>query len=388
MSSPSPPIQGSASCPNCGDALLSGKPFCANCGLFVGSSPDAAALKAYVDAKVASELGSRIRDSGGVVRELADSVEDVVWARIKRYTVIALFFLAIIAGLLTFIGLKSYSDLKESVLRQIQPAVSQIQSKATEVGAAVDDLRTKRIPDVTSSLNQVQTEASAQQKRVESADGQIEKTMGALSQAQAKAVADSEQFSNMVQENKKQLDQITQRSKDQIAQVTRAASQASVAQAYPSIGQEPQILIGNQLVSAKNKKSGERWVNVVVSYAAIRENTYTKEQVERVQAALTSAGFRVFLGGVSITGRIGVGFERIGNDMFGLDSEVFYYDKSSLPIANDALSIASKIVSTLAPKPVLVEGSKESAGFGAGIRYFEQNSGVDAQVFLGSEKSR
>jgi hypothetical protein len=388
MSSSGSPIQGMAACPNCGDPLLSGKPYCANCGLLVGSTPDAIALRAYLDAKVASELNSRIKDNGGVVRELADKVEDVVWTRIKRYTVIALFFLAVITALVTFIGVKSYGDLKDSVVKQIQPAVSQIQSKATEVGAVVDDLKTKRIPEVTASLNQVQEEAASQKKRVEGADGQIEKSMGALRQAQAKAVADSEQFSNMVRENKQQLDQITQRSKDQIAQVTRAASQASVAQAYPSIGQEPQILIANQVASVKNKKLGEKWVSLVVSYAAIRENTYTKEQVEQVQSSLTAAGFRVLVGIVSVSGRINVGFERVGPDINALDSEVFYYDKSRSEVANEALSIASKIVNTLDAKPVLVEGSKEYDGVGAGIRYFEQNSGIDAQVFLGPEKSR
>ncbi len=361
-------------CPKCGDPLVTGKPYCANCGLLIGASPDTVALHAYVDAKVSRELDSRIKENGGVVRELADQVEDVVWGRLKRYTVIAGLFLAVIAALLTFIGFKTYDDLKNSVLKQIQPAVSQIEKRASDIGVTVDDLRKNRIPAVTSSLNQVEGEAQSQKERVEGADGQIAKSMQSLRTAESKATADSEQFERSVKENKLQLDQITQRSKEQIAQVTQAASQASVVQAYPMIGQEPQILISNQLASIKEKKPGEMWVSLVVSYSAIRENTYTTEQIKQVESALRLAGYRVFTGTVQVTGRLGVGFERIGPDLNGQDSAIFYYDKQKDREADDIWSLVSKHVQTLGPRPVLVSGSSIGFGFGAGIRYFEENS--------------
>ena len=340
-----------------------------------------------MDAKLASELSARIKGDAGVIRELADKAEDVVWTRLKRYGVIVGLFITIIFALLAFIGFKTYGDLKASVLSQIQPTVAQIQGQANDIGKVVDDLKKTKIPAITTSLNQVQGEADAQKKRVEGADGQIAKSMEALKLAETKATADSDQFSSAVKLNQQQLDQIIQRSKDQVAQVTKAATQASVAQAYPSLGVEPQVVIAGGVVSSKDKKPGEKWISLVVSYSAVRENTYTNDQVEKVASSLTAAGFRVFIGVISITGRIAVGFERLGPNINALDSELFYYDKSKAQEAEEALQIASRIVNTLGPKPVLVEGSTEGAGFGAGIRYFEQHSGIDAQVFLSSEKA-
>jgi hypothetical protein len=374
------------SCPKCGDPLVAGKSYCANCGLLVGTSPDAVALRAYVDAKISSELNSRVKEDGGVVRDLADKVEDVVWGRLKRYTMIIGVFLAAIAALLTFIGFKTYDDLKNSIVKQIQPAVSRIEKRADEIGKTVDDLDKSRIPAVTASLNKVEGEAQSQKARIEGAGGQIAKSMQSLKTAEETATADSEHFEQRVKEDEQRLNQITQQSQEQIAQVTKAASQASIVRAYPTIGQEPQILISNQLVSAKDKKPGEKWVSLVVSYSAIRENTYTNEQIQQVETALRLAGYRVFSGSISVTGHIGIGYERIGPDLFGLGSEVFYYDMKKDHVADEIWNIVARHVQTLGPKPIFVGETSIGAGFDAGIRYFEQNSGIDAQVFLGSEK--
>ncbi len=126
----------------------------------------------------------------------------------------------------------------------------------------------------------------------------------------------------------------------------------------PSLGVEPQVVIAGRVVSSKDKRPSEKRISLVVSYSAVRENTYTNDQVEQVASSLTAAGFRVFISVLSITGRTNVGFKRVRPNINALDSELFYCDKSK---AQEALQIASQIVNTLGPKPVLVEGSTEGA---------------------------
>ena len=324
---------------------MPGKAYCPNCGLLVGSPSDAA-LRAYVDAKVTSELGAKVKDSAGVVREIADKVEDVVWTRIKRYTVISGIFIAVIVALLTFTGLQTYNDLKQSVLNRIEPAVGQIEQRARAAGATIDDLNKNRIPAVTQSLNAVDAEARSQKQRVEGADGQTARALQNLQEAESKANHDSEQFQRNVAENQSKLDQLTQRSQAQIAQVTTSASRASVAEAYPNIGQQAQVVSRDQVFDVKAKKPGEKWVSLVVSGDAIRENTYTKAETEKVQASLTTAGFRVVLGILSAIGRFQMGFERLGNEPYARDSEVFYFDDHHREVAQQALTIASNVVKT------------------------------------------
>lgn len=376
-----------ASCPKCNEALIAGKAYCPNCGLLVGSPSDAA-LRAYVDAKVTSELGAKVKDSAGIVREVADKVEDVVWTRLKRYTVIIGVCVAIIVALVTFIGLKTYDDLKQSVLKRIEPAVAQVEQRAKAAGSAIDELNRTRIPAVTQSLNAVDAEAKSQRQRVESADGQIAKGLHNLQAAEDNANHDSEQFQQNVAANQAKLDQLTQRSQAQIAQVTTSASNASLSQAYPALGQEPQVLIGNQVLSVKNKKPGEKWVSLVPSNEALREGIYTKEELEQIQSALSSAGYRVFPGIISATGRFGVGVERLGNEFSARDTEVFYFNQRNIVMASDVLAIVAKHAKTMTGRPILASGTAYPDTFKPAYKFIIDDSGLDMQVFLGPEKSR
>ena len=123
-----------------------------------------AAMQAYVDGKIAIALAATLKDQGSIVRELADDAEDVVWKRFKHYSIISGFFLVVIAGLVTFIGFKTYADLKASVVEQVKPAVKALQDNVNALNGTVDDLNKKRIPAVTQSLNVVEGEAQAQKK--------------------------------------------------------------------------------------------------------------------------------------------------------------------------------------------------------------------------------
>ena len=127
---------------------------------------------------------------------------------------------------------------------------------------------------------------------------------------------------------------------------------------------------------------------MVPSDEALREGLYTKEALEQIQSALSSAGYRVFPGTITATGRFGVGVERLGNEVIGRDTEVFYFNQRNSVMANDVLAITAKHVRTMTGRPILASGSVYPDTFKPAFKFIIDESGLDVQVFLGPEKSR
>lgn len=71
-------------------------------------SPDRIAIDSYIEARANRILDARLSDQATLVREVADKAEDVVWARLKRYTIIVS---VIVAGLGAY-GISSIHDAK------------------------------------------------------------------------------------------------------------------------------------------------------------------------------------------------------------------------------------------------------------------------------------
>lgn len=377
----------SNTCVNCGASLISGKPFCADCGRPNGAPPDLATMQAYVDGKVTAELSAKLKEQQNVVRELADKAEDVVWNRLKRYSVIVGFFLVVIVGLVTFIGFKTYGDLKASVVQQVQPSVIAVEQRIKQVDGELAEVERNRIPAVTQSLNKVERDAASQEKRVTEADGQIADSMQSLHTAEAKANADSAAFSQSVLENQRKLDQITQRSREQISQITASASKAAITQAYGFIAEKPPIVIAGQTISKESKRPGEKWINLVVSLDAIHHQTYTTAQLEKVEAALLAAGYRVFIGTISVGGRFAIGLERVQPNG-EQDTAVIYFDRTKQSEAEQLRDIVNKELPA-SKCAIQLLGDVDNGNFHAeAIRYFGDNSGIDAQVFLGSRPGK
>ena len=370
-------------CTNCSNQLLAGKPYCAACGLLNGAPPDAASMRDYVDRKIAA----LIKDQNSIVRELADKAEDVVTARIKRYTVLTGFFIFIILGLLGFIGFRTLGDLKSSVLQQIQPSVNAIQQQAKALGGTLDDLQKNRIPSITQSLNKVQGDANEQGRRISDAHGKFAESMQSLQTAEAKATADSAAFSRSVKENQEKLDQLTQHSQEQINQITQSVSHATIEQAYGYATQEPHIIIGGENASEKLRKPGDKWVNLVYSFDAIHHQSFSRAQLEQIQTALLGAGYRVFLGTVTVGGRFGVGLERMSPDESAVDTEIIYFDKSKLAEAEFLKGLLNKISPTDRAGTLLLEIPKSENIRYAAMKYFGDHSGIDAQIFLGTRSA-
>lgn len=383
MGTPATNPLGVNTCAKCGATLVPNQPFCSTCGTLNGAPPSLAAMQTYVDAQIASQLAAKLKDQASVVRELADDAEDVVWKRFKRYSIISGFFLVVIFGLVTFIGFKTYADLKASVVEQVKPAVKALQDNVNALNATVDDLNKKRIPAVTQSLNVVEGEAQAQKKRVSDADGKIAKSMASLNAAEQKANADSAAFSKSAQDNQRKLDQLTQRSTEQINQVTASASKTAIAQAYGFMAEDPAMTVGGQTISKKNKKPGEKWVNLVVSLDAIQRQTYTTAQLEKVESALLGAGYRVFIGVSSVGGHFGYGFYRLSYPDGDSDSEIIYFDKEKKTEAEQLQVLVNRELPNRCGVKLaadVIKGSYQSEA----VRYFDDNSGMDAQVYLGS----
>ena len=84
VASPTPPV----SCPTCSKPLTTNETYCPFCGAQVVASAATAAINAQVERKIDLELASRLRNQHALVREIADKVEDVVWKRFSRYTLL------------------------------------------------------------------------------------------------------------------------------------------------------------------------------------------------------------------------------------------------------------------------------------------------------------
>ena len=76
-------------CVVCSKALVEGGDYCPFCGAEAVSASSVSAIDAYVRKKVDLELSGRLKDQNSVVREIGDKAEEILWSRLKRYSLIA-----------------------------------------------------------------------------------------------------------------------------------------------------------------------------------------------------------------------------------------------------------------------------------------------------------
>ena len=101
-------------CVACSKPLMGGSESAPFCGTRSVPPSATAAIDTYIQNRLSSELSNRLRDEAGLVREIGDKAEDVVWKRLKRYGAIFSVLLTCILGFIAFVGVRTLECKNES----------------------------------------------------------------------------------------------------------------------------------------------------------------------------------------------------------------------------------------------------------------------------------
>jgi hypothetical protein len=197
------------------------------------------AIDEYVRQRISAELTSRLTDQKGLVREIADDAEDVVWKRLKRYTIFGTALAAIVAGVLTWEGIKTIGDARQ----RIEPIVREAEQKAQATKRGVDETAST-LDSVKSSLNSLAHDVQTQ--RVKTLGGGLAEKIGKL----------EESYRN-VETMVGTLDHKVQRVSNQV-------DNASVSAAYPSLGQQRVVTYNSGVWNKPEKRPQDKWASIFI----------------------------------------------------------------------------------------------------------------------------
>lgn len=86
---------------------------------------------------------------------------------------------------------------------------------------------------------------------------------------------------------------------------------------------------------------------------------------------------------VSVGGRFGFGVDRLSYPEGDQDSEVIYFDKENKTEADEIQALVNKVLPNRCGVTLFGDAAIKGNYHSEAIRYFDDNSGIDAQVFLG-----
>jgi|HubBroStandDraft_5_1064220.scaffolds.fasta_scaffold39039_2 uncharacterized Zn finger protein (UPF0148 family) len=144
-------------CVACGRPLVEGGDFCPFCGTQQISLPIASAVDTYIKKKLDTEISTRFTDQKSLVREIGDQAEEVLWKRLRLFSL----FLGAILAFFAFEGVKTLRDVRS----KIEPIVSSAEQKAQDTKRTVDGFA-GRVNSVKASLDALTHEVDVQEKRV------------------------------------------------------------------------------------------------------------------------------------------------------------------------------------------------------------------------------
>ena len=371
-------------CPHCGDNLVPGKLYCANCGLALGPPDQKVVLDAYITSKVAREVGLATQDEKLVVRKLSNDAEDEVWKRMKRYTWIA----GIAVALATAYGFKSINDAKRAIIDEarsrVEPVISQVEFRAQAAQSRVGDVE-KRLPAVTDSLNHTSQLADQQRSRIEGQSSEIAAKLDRYQSAKDRADKSSAAFETKANASQQRLDELTKRYDNQLSQISRSTAHESVLEAYPNLDQEPFIMLGPIRTDKTVKKTGEKWVTVYLTGNAVAKSVISKAKLEQMLVDLREQGYNPIVGMISFGGRMGGILERAAAGPY-TESGIFYFHTEFKPEAVQIETIVSKYVKLPASSPKLSLPSPIDSYSRNRLEYLIKDGKLDAQIFISSEE--
>jgi uncharacterized protein YlxW (UPF0749 family) len=323
----------------------------------------------YIRAKVTKELAQHPQNSSGLVRELADKAEEVVWKRFKIYTVLFGVLLAVIA----WFGYSSFNDITDSAKRRLDPIVNDAVSRATkaqeDVAATAGEVKATK-----DKLDAVSREADTQKARLDSQSGEASRKLAELQ-------ASVDHANKMSAEYDAKVSALTHRMESQYTRMATSVNNQVIAAEYPNIDTEPYVMIGHRRVNGTEKKPGQIWVHVYLSGLAIERHLLTGARFQELLAEMERAGYTPFIGSATSQGLVAGGPEKLCKGST-FDSQVCYFDPSKTEAAERLVQIVNKYMALKPPAAQLVTFSASPDYREIAAKTIVQRSGLDAEVFI------
>jgi hypothetical protein len=357
-------------CVACSKPLVGGGEFCPFCGTRSVLPSTTAAIDAYIQGKLSSELSNRLRNEAGLVREIGDKAEDVVWKRLKRYGAIFSVLLTCILGFIAFVGVRTLDD----VSKRIEPVVSSAEQRAQAAKRTIEETATK-VDSVKGSLDQLSLDVEAQRRRVAERGSEISQKLGKLDATADEAQKKGALYQSHSEELSRRLETMEKSLESRVEQVSRQVDDVSIRRAYPNLGQEMFVTYnGVRWKSLKEKAPGERWINILIDPMAVPD--LSADQLEKLMADLKTAGYVPLPGMFGVGGPLNSGLGPLGNT--GGSTTVLYFKKDSVATATAVCAMVSKALSLGELKPQFVDPVPQDET----RRFVMEQSGLDLQIVI------
>jgi hypothetical protein len=352
-------------CPTCSQPIVTGGNFCAFCGaqlapVSAGQVTDAA-IRRVIDA----ELATRLQDQNSIVRELGDRAEDVVWRRLRNYTIGVGFLLAILG----WFGYSKLSDFSASVNARINPIVEDAVKKANQAAEDIQQSanKAKEIKEKTDSLS---TTVQTLTTRVTNGGSDIGKQLAAYQAAQKQMDSSLAHAQALSQ----QVDGIQKSLQAKVQQLSSQVNDVSLRQSYPGLGNKLYVTYdGNPWQGKAGKQAGENWVSLYIYPLNIGD--YTEAQFKQILAAMQQQNFIPYLKLFGVAGPYNQGFG-IMNDG-AASTQVLYFQQTSKPRAEILSALVARVISRPVPIKFL-----DLSGFTDNRHLILEQSGLDMQLVL------
>jgi outer membrane murein-binding lipoprotein Lpp len=357
-------------CVACSKPLVDGGGFCPFCGTRSVPSSTTAAIDTYIQNKLSLELSNRLRDEAGLVREIGDKAEDIVWMRLRRYGAIFSVLLTCILGFIAFVGVRTLDD----VSKRIEPVVSGAEQRAEAAKRTIEETATK-VDSVKASLDQLSHDVEAQRKRVAERGSEVSQKLEKLDATADEAQKRGELYQTRSEELSRRLEGMEKSLESKVEQVSRQVDDISIRRAYPNLGQEMFVTYnGSRWKGSKEKAPNERWINIFIDPIAVGD--FSADQLEKLMADLKTAGYVPLPGMFGVGGPYLSGLGPLGNS--GGKTTVLYFKKDLEPMATAVCALVSKTLSIGDLKPVF----SDSALLDDTRRFVIERSGLDLQLIL------
>ena len=352
-------------CPTCSQPLVAGGSFCAYCGAQVVPVSAGQVIDAAIRRVVDAELNARLRDQNSVVREIGDRAEDVVWRRLRNYSI----GVGILLAILGWFGYSKLSDFSGSVKARIDPIVDDAVKKANKAAEDIQQSATKakEIKEKTDSLSKtVQTLTT----RVTNSGSDIGKQLAAYQSAQGlmnSSLARAQALSQQVNVIQKSLE-------TKVQQLSSQVNDVSLRQAYPGLGGKLYVTYdGNPWRGKQGKPAGEDWVSLYINPFNIGD--YSEAQGKQLLDAMKRQNFIPYLKLFGVAGPYSQAFALMSDA--APSTEVLYFQQTSRGRAETLSALVARIIS----RPVPIKFTDPS-GLTDNRRLILEQSGLDMQLIL------
>lgn len=242
-------------CPSCETELPSSATYCPHCGTKVAALTTGAEIDDYVKGRVRQELERKLMTQNVMVANVADDVEDLIWEKIKRYSLIVSIFSAIILALLGYFGLKTYSETLGKLTTLSGNAIRQVhEERETIFNTASEANELKKRTDALSKDVQSQTD------RIVARGGEISRKIIQYDEKESELQATLKGELARTSKLSQQLDEIENSLKTSAAEVSHQVAVVGIEKQFPGLGATRYVTLGGQKWGAINsKKTDEKY---------------------------------------------------------------------------------------------------------------------------------